>query len=337
MKSKIIKIFLIFCASVLAILIFYLLNKDEKLFSLNKERIFKKEIKLEKSIPLDKKLSLMKYRNNRLYFVSWTDGNQGKLFSLNLKNNQFDEEIDLNSSLESIIINNYYIENGRICFINKANRAISTYDLTSKAVKSLIYRKDFSRISKRSNNLIVSGWDKDYKIYFEKFNMSTKESSEIKIDDDYLHDYENTGITLDGVYYENDNYTVMLPYSVNRAYVFDQESNFSNKIDLIYNKTAFNFRYSKDKKDLMVDPNNLNPNLSGCLDQSNHFYALTDQSTKWDNRDKCYIDIYDVQKNEYISSIKIGDYNNSKPRSILINQNKLYVLFEENLNIYIIK
>jgi hypothetical protein len=129
----------------------------------------------------------------------------------------------------------------------------------------------------------------------------------------------------------------MLPYSTNRIYVFDNEFNYKKKLDLIYNPTDFNFRYTNKKADLMVDPNNLNPNLYGYLDENDLFYILTDQSTKWNKTNQCFIDIYDINNNNYISSIKIDDYNNSKPRSILIHNNKLYVLFEENLNIYNIK
>lgn len=334
MKSKIFKISIILGISILSIFAFYLLNKDDSKLSLNQERIFKHSINLEKSIPLDKKLSLMKYNNNQLYFVSWTDNNQGKLFSLNLQNYKFEPEVDLNPELESIIINNYYIENGNISYINKASKSIISFDPKSKLKSTTIYNKNFSRISKTGSNLLVSGWDDNYNMYFEKYNIKTKATSEVKVQDNYFSEYKNNGIALDGVYYENEKYTILLPYAINRAYIFDHDFNYNRKLDLIFDKTAFKFRYTKDKSDLMVDPNNLNPNLSGFLDKNDLFYILTDQSTKWNNRNQCYIDIYDVNNDKYLNSIKIGDYNNSKPRSILINNNKLYVLFEENLNIY---
>jgi hypothetical protein len=189
-------------------------------------------------------------------------------------------------------------------------------------------------VSKRNSKLLVSGWDENYKIFFEKYDLVTKAISKLDVNDNYLSDYDNTGIALDGMYYDNQNYTIMLPYSINRAFVFDNEYNFKRKLDLIFNKTAFNFRYTEDKKELMVDPNNLNPNLSGYLGANNMMYVLTDMSTKWNNRDQCYIDIYNVNENQYNASLKINDYNNSKPRSIVVNEDKVYVLFEENLNIY---
>lgn len=334
MKSKILKILLVIGISVLCIFAFYLSNKDDSKLTLNKDRVFKDTIKLEKSILLDKKLSLMKYKDSRLYFVSWTDDNQGKLFSLNLQNNTFNPEIDLSDNLESIIINNYYIENEKISYIVKADKSIRTYDLKSKLKNKVFYNKNFSRASKRNSQLLISGWDDNYKIFFEKYDLVTKSINKLDVDDNYLSEYDNTGIALDGVYYDNQNCTIMLPYSINRAFVFDNEYNFKGKLDLIFNKTAFNFRYAEDKKELMVDPNNLNPNLSGYLGVNNKMYVLTDMSTKWNNRNQCYIDIYDVNENEYNTSLKINDYNNSKPRSIIVNADKVYVLFEDNLNIY---
>ncbi|WP_124019569.1 hypothetical protein [Flavobacterium sp. HTF] len=334
MKSKILKISIILGLSILFIFIFYLLNKDESKLSLNQNRVFKDTLKLEKSISLDKKLSLMKFKNNHLYFLSWTDNNQGKLFSLDLVDNNFDPEIDLTDNLESFIINNYFIENGKISYIIKADKSLRSYDLQSKLKSAAFYKKNFARVSKRNSKMLVSGWDNNYKIFFEKYDLQTKEVVKLDIDDDYLSEYNNTGIALDGVYYDNERNSVMLPYSINRAYVFDNKYNYRGKVDLIFNKIAFNFRYSQDKKELMVDPNNLNPNLSGYLSQNDIFYVLTDQSTKWNNMNQCYIDSYEVNKNEYLSSFKIDDYNNSKPRSIVINGDKVYVLFEENLNIY---
>jgi hypothetical protein len=336
MKKKILKITIILAISILAIFIFYFLDKDDSKLKLNKDRVYKLSIKLEKSIDLDKKLSLMKYNDNKLYFVSWTDNNQGKLFTLNLSSNTFDKEIDLNPKLESIIISNYFIEDGKISFVNKAENSILDFDPKSKSTEISIYKKNFSRVSKRSSNLLLSGWDENYNIYFEKYNIKTKKISKINFDDSYLKKYSNNGIVLDGVYYGNEKYTVMLPYAVNRFYVFDREFNYIKGIDLIYDPLNFKFR-NKDKSDIMIDPNNLHPNLSGYLNDKGMFYILTDQSTKWNKKDQCFIDIYDIEKNEYISSIKINDFNGSQPRSILTNKDKLYILFEENLNIYKIK
>lgn len=337
MKYKILRITIILGISILAIFMFYLFNNDDSILTLNQERVYKKSIKLEKTILLDKKLSLMKYNNNLLYFVSWTDNNQGKLFSFNLKNYKFEKEIDLNPKLESLIINSYYIEGENISFFNKANKSIINFDPKTKLRSTTILDENFSRISKRNSDLLVSGWDDDYNIYFEKYNIKTKIASKINIQDDYFSMYENSGISLDGIYYENEKYTIMLPYSINRVYIFNNESNYIKKLDLIYNPTTFKFRHTKDKSDLMVNPNNLNPNLCGYLDEKDMFYILTDQSTKWNKINQCYIDIYDINNNKYVNSIKIDDFNNSAPRSILINKNKLYVLFEENLNIYNIK
>jgi DNA sulfur modification protein DndC len=71
----------------------------------------------------------------------------------------------------------------------------------------------------------------------------------------YLNQYKNNGITLDGVYYSNENFTAMLPYSVNRLFLFNNDFIYKGKIDLIYGKLDFNYRDTEDKS-IYIDPNN---------------------------------------------------------------------------------
>jgi hypothetical protein len=188
---------------------------------------------------------------------------------------------------------------------------------------------------KFGDNVLFSGWDKNYNIFFENYSVKSKKIQPNKFEDNYFLKYENSGISLDGFYYRNDNHVIMLPYAINRVYTFDKNLKYNGKIDLIYGELDFKFRKS-EKEDLFIDPSNLNPNIAGYIDDNDKLYILTDHSTKWDKSNKCFIDIYNLNTKKYEKSLKIDDYNNSKPRFIAIDNsnNKLYVLFDENLNSY---
>lgn len=309
-------------------------NKNNIQLQLNTERIIKDSLILEKTINLDKKLSVMKLASNELYFVSWSQNNQGKLFKYSIENDFSHEVIDLNQKEDTLkIIGNYLIDFDTIYYHDKLKNSIIKSLKNGKIIDLFNYPKQFSRTTKIGDEFIVSGWDKEYNIYFEKLNFKTKNISKINLKDDYLNSYKNNGIALDGVYYSNNNYTVMLPYSVNRIFIFDNKLNYTGKLDLIYGKLDFNYRDTKDNS-IYIDPNNLNPNLSCFIDNDDFIYILTDQSTQWDSSEKCYIDIYNLKNKKYVKSYKINDYKGFKPRHIINYNNKLIVLFEKNINIY---
>ena len=335
MKSKYLKIIIIMVISIISIFIFFIINQSKNKLKLNTERKIQKTLILDNSIKLDKRLSVMKLYQNRLFFVSWTKDNQGKIFRFNLSNNKFEKEINFNKIGGKLLIETYFIENDSIIFYNQLNNSMVFSDFNAKKINEVIYPKRFSRLIKFEDNVLFSGWDKNYNIFFENYNIKSKEIQPNKFEDDYFSKYENSGISLDGFYYKNSNHVIMLPYAINRVYTFDKHLKYNGKIDLIYGELDFKFRKS-EKADLFIDPSNLSPNIAGYIDDNDKLYILTDHSTKWDKSNKCFIDIYNLNTKKYEKSLKIDDYNNSKPRFIAIDNlnNKLYVLFDENLNSY---
>lgn len=334
MNKKITIILLIFVSSltvVMLLITFSQKNKDS--FKLSTERNFEGTLKLEKSINLTDRLSVMKPYDEKLYFVSWANNLKSKLFSFNLNNLNFEKEINIPVPNDSILIDNYFLDDNKKIITNKIKGSIITLDDNYKIINEFTYPKRYSRMAKSKDQILVSGWDDNYKIYFEKFDLKTKAIQKVQVNDSYMREYDNTGITLDGSYYANKNYIVNLPYSVNRAFVFNKDLQFEGKIDLIYKKLDFKYRTASGGN-VYPDPNNLNPNLSGFIDDNNLFYVLVNQASKFELENKCFIDIYDIKTNTYVKSYKIGDYNGSKPRHIVIKNSKLYILFEQNINIY---
>lgn len=334
MKKKI--LFIITISFFITISLFFIFesNKENIQLSLNTPREINKELKLYKSISFKKRLSLMKENNDNLFFVCWENGEQGKLYNYDLIRNQL-KKYDFNKNDSLFIIGDFLLENNFVFLHDKLKNRIIKINLNNpKEYKNVYnYPKDFTRLGKADNNFIISGWDKNYNIFFEKYSLDKDSISRISVSDSYLNKYKKTGISLDGKYYTNNTNTVMIPYSVNKIFKFDENLNYINGIDLIYGETEFKFR-ENDKTNIYTDPNNLNPNLSGFLSSKNYLYILTDESTQFNTMNKCFIDIYDVNNNKYLESFKINDFNQKKPRYITMYNDYILILFDNNLNFY---
>lgn len=315
-------------------------NKNKKQLELNTERNIEKQLTLEEVLKVDKRLSVMRVVSDNLYFVSWSKGNEGKLFDYSLSPLSYIREIDLNIDNDpSMIIGIYNIDGDTLYFHDKMKNSIvkALYNKEVKIEEVYKYPKQFQRMSDNSNNsFIVSGWNKDYEVYFDRFDYKTKKITNIDVKDQYIDVYDNSGITLDGVYYSNEKYSVLLPYGVNRVYLFDRNFSYKGKMNLIYGKLDFEYRDSNNEE-IYVDPNNLYPNLSAFVDKENKLYILTDHSTQWDSSNKCFIDVYNLDNRKYIESYKIDDYEGSKPRHIVKYKDYIIVLFENTINKYLVK
>ena len=329
------KTFIIVLLSIISITILgsmYLLSNKQKPLKLTQKREFITNIELVKSVKTENKLSLIKYFKHKLYFVSWTKNNQGKLFNIDIDSLDVINEFSFNNTSDSLLIGNYFLTKDTVYLFNKMKNSIILTNLNSEKLGEYTYPKRFSRIEKSNNNFLISGWDENFNIYFDKFNLNTKNITPIDFNDEYLSYYDMNGIALDGFYHSNEDYIIMLPYSVNRIFLFNKNLNFIKSMDLIYEKNEFKFRKS-DNGDIYIDPNNLDPNL-WCSLHGNLLFVMSDFSTKWDNKDKCYIDIYKINSGQYFKSIKINDFKGSKPKYLLVKDNKLFILFKDYLNQY---
>ena len=189
MKSKYLKIIIIMVISIISIFIFFIINQSKNKLKLNTERKIQKTLILDNSIKLDKRLSVMKLYQNRLFFVSWTKDNQGKIFRFNLSNNKFEKEINFNKIGGKLLIETYFIENDSIIFYNQLNNSMVFSDFNAKKINEVIYPKRFSRLIKFEDNVLFSGWDKNYNIFFENYNIKSKEIQPNKFEDDYFSKY----------------------------------------------------------------------------------------------------------------------------------------------------
>lgn len=322
------------CVAIILSLLIKNSNKKSNTLIYSIERKVNLNPIVTKIVNFDKKYSVMKLVENNLFFVSWKEeSDKRKIFKYSLQNYSFDKEINLSTKKDSILIDNYFIKKDSIIIFNKIKKSIIILNKDLIKISEKKYPKQFSRATNFGKNILISGWNDKFEIYFEKLDLKNNSIAKVVFDDKYSTEYENTGITLDGFYYDNNNYYVNLPYSINRAFIFNNKFENISKLDLIYNKLDYAYRKSS-KGDVFPDPNNLNPNLSGFLDKKNYFYILTDTSTKFDNFNKCYIDIYNLLENKYIKSIQIKDYLGSKPRHFVYRNNEFIVLYDKNLIFY---
>ncbi|MCF8328710.1 MAG: hypothetical protein K9I37_00080 [Crocinitomicaceae bacterium] len=310
-------------------------NKKNKIELVQKRNI-NKQLVLIKSIKFENILGMMKKTKNDITFACFDNVDGNSIFYFDTIRKKIRKKIELNIPIEKIVVDNYFYSKHGLFIVNSINGTLLKISSDGNIIEKFTYPKKFFRVDNRDDLFLISGWDKNFNLFHEKFNFSLKKISKIVFEDDYLKKYKSNGIALDGAYFSNDYFTVNMPYSVNRIYIFNENFNYTNKMDLIYNPITFKIRNGEDGN-IYPDPNNLNPNKHAYLDSTNIFYCLLNESTKWDKSNKCYIDIYDLKNKKYKESIKVVDFANSEPREIIVAGNRIYILFKSSLNIYLIK
>ena len=106
----------------------------------------------------------------------------------------------------------------------------------------------------------------------------------------------------------------------------------NKRIDFIYKKNEFNYQVTSQDQ-LVLDSNNIHPNLSGAIDSKN-LYVLVDAGTTSEHSDKYYIDVYKIETGKYIESYEIEKFNRIKPSYFLIKDRQMYLSFGESVNKY---
>ncbi|MAU14358.1 MAG: hypothetical protein CMH46_02325 [Muricauda sp.] len=326
-KSKILNIIGVLIIASAALSIIFILGKNDKILETKVKRELG-ELKFIESINTGKKVSLVKQFNDSIYFISWSKSGQGKLFQLS--NNK---EIDFNRYTDSLLIGDYFIsKNNTFTIYNKLKNDLLQINSDDK----LLYKSNapirLSRLFKKDYIYFITDWDENYRFRRFKFNFEDNDLEQLEFNDSYLNEYELSGIALDGFFYHNDDYILNLPFSLNCAYLYDKDFNLIKRIDFIYKKNEFNYQVTPEGQ-LILDSNNIHPNLSGAVDASN-LYVLIDAGTTSKNNYNFLIDVYNIESGEYIRSYEIEKYRGDKPSYFVIKNSQLYLSFGSYINKY---
>lgn len=327
-KSKLYKLLGILALAIVILLTIFLLGKNDKILELNQTRILSDNLKLLETIDAGKKVSLIKEFNDSIYFVSWSKNNQGILFNLitNKENN-------LNVHTDSLLIGDYFIEtDNNLVVHNKLKNELLKIDASGKLYNFEKMPIRISRLYKNDSIYLLTDWDKNYKFRRFKFNPINNNLKPLEFKDEYFNEYDLSGIALDGFFYDNEHFIVNLPFSLNCAYVFNKSFDLVKRVDFIYNKNEFNYQVTSQGQ-LVLDSNNIHPNLSGAVD-SRKLYVLVDAGTTSKRGNKYYIDIYNIESGQYIESYEVEKFNGNKPSYFIIKENHMYLSFGEYVNKY---
>lgn len=336
MIRKLLIIIITFTIITLLTLFSLKINSTEKSIQLKTDRIYSKSLELSESIKLDKDLSLMKIVDNKIFFVSWTFNNQGKIFSLNITDDNYKlEEFDFLNENNLFIIENFFIENDSVFLQNSAEQFMIKASLKNNNQERITLSSNhINKVGKNNEYFILNEWDDEHNLSFTKFNYFTNKHEVIPVKNSYLDEYEYTGISLEGNFHSNKYNTTFVPYSINRIFIFDDKLNYDTSFDLIFDKLDFNFRGSGNE--LYIDPNNLNPNSASFLTEENILWILTKDSKSHKSDTQLNIDIYDINNREYSHSILLDNYEKEQPEFIGLYKDNLVILYRSFLNIYVI-
>lgn len=329
-KFKNILSILVISIIIITVFLYPSINNKAKM-KLDEERLIKNSIHQVKKIDLEGQYDLLKIQNDSMLFISWTKENQGKIYQLNTKKNKIEKYVSIRNNL---IIGNYFrINKKEFLIINNSKNQLITVDANGRVKKINTLNIPIARVILVNDNFFFTTWENDLLMKFYEYNLKSRDLKQIQ-NKTFNDSKKNTGVLYDGILKQSDNKIALIPYATNEVLFFDSKFNFNDKLKLITHETDFKLTKMKNG-DLMVDPNNLYPNINADIYNGN-LYILTNESGVWDTKDKYYVDIYDIQKKKYLYSYYIDD-TTIRPREIIVKDNLLHVLGKNKLNIYEIK
>lgn len=309
----------------------YTAVSNKKKLKLNTERIINNSFVEIKNNDFEDKYDLIKSYNDSLFLISWKKENKGNLYWFNKKNGKVEKKFDVG---KNILISDYYKKDDKFLILNKPKKElISVQNLDYKNNLTYHLDKSISRGLLINDHLKFTAYGDDIAMRFYDYNLNDNSLKEVN-NNVFNKEQKNTGVLYDGVLKYSNNQVVLIPYSTNEVLFFDGNFNLKSKMRLITDRTDFKFTEMKNGE-LMPDPNNLYPNIYSDVSE-NRLYVLTNEYGSWDTKDKYYIDVYNINTKKYEFSYFISD-SNIFPREILVENNLIYVLGKNKLNIYEIK
>ncbi len=333
MKKKLNAILLILVGAVISVLLLVFSNpskqsKDDTIF---KAVTIAGKLKLIKDSSTEHQYSVIKEYEGSIYAITWDENFKNILYQFNKESLQVEKEFKLSPDILTFKIDDYFIFKDSIIILNKDLNEILTMNRNFQTTRKFKFPTYGSRIIVKNNKILYSDWDDSFKLYYKHINNNVV-SADLKIDDVLISEY-GSGIIYDGYFSQNEVYAVALPYSANKAIVFDQHLNYLKKIQLRYEDLDFQF-VKASNGDVYPSPNNLNPNLSGFVDADSLLYVLMTQSVQFDTKDKCFIDVYSIETGKYLHSFHVPDLNGSAPRSFIKQGNQFVILYDKNIAIF---
>ncbi|MDF2934213.1 MAG: hypothetical protein K0R36_3544 [Chryseobacterium sp.] len=341
MKQKIYSILAItiFAFIIVGVLFWSSLKKEQKIEFLTERNII--NLKKADAIDLKDNFSQMRFYNDELFFVSYEDGNQGKLYKFDSKTkkiNLFKDFNQYNKQGEKNIIGEYYIknENDSLKYFYKNNGNNSFRSIYND---QLLYEKEFKIMIQRifyhdDENSIVTTWNPSFEPEYYRYNIKKQEFSRIKFDYNLIKNIKFQGVALDGIFSSNNNQIFLTSYAQNLVFLFDKQFNYTGHFTLNYKNPTFNILHTKEKSVPVIDPNNRLPNISVDVDDQ-YYYVLTNEKGDREGPGTYFVDRYNLIDKKYNQSIKIEvKENNLAPKEIRINKNKLYILTKKNMTVY---
>lgn len=329
-KLKNILTIIIISTIIISIFLYSSLSNREKI-KLDVNRSINTSMNIYDKIDLKNDYDLMKVFNDTIYFVSWNNKNKGKLYFLNKKNKKIESYL---STKNDVIIGNYYKNNlNNITLLDTSQRKILTVNNTGKIINENHLQTPIARGIMLNDDLFFTTWNNDLILKFFKLKTNNQELSEIK-NNIFSELEKHTGIIYDGILKQADNKIVLVPYSANEVLFFNSNFEFEKKLKLIPQKQDFKLLKIKNGETI-ADPNNLYPNIYSDI-HNGKLYILSNSSGRWNIKDTYYIDVYNIKNSNYEYSYIIDD-SSIIPREILVNDNKIFVLGKNKLNVYEIK
>ncbi|PJB12639.1 MAG: hypothetical protein CO119_05485, partial [Flavobacteriales bacterium CG_4_9_14_3_um_filter_40_17] len=327
MAKKVLVLCLITILLVLGLYIFIEDRNRSVIFSENRK--ITKTLVVKKSFTLTKELDLMRFQENKLYFVNWNDGT---IERMNLNSFKIDKTFGNKGEgpKENLNISMYEIEEDSFFTYDQKTHAIQQVNFND----SLLYYKKLTTSLwgsvKVGESFLLGGWDKgmNYKMRFEKYNMPTSNFVEINTDP-IFNNVKFSGLVYHGFFIKNKNYEVYIPFSNDKIFVFDNSPSFAYSYNLIYDVPNPEFRYVGDE--LIPDRKNFESNSNAFLDDLNNLYIL---SRIQKDSDSMIVDVYNIVNKKYLYSFKIPNFKEEEAREIIKVKSTLYVLYNSSIVSY---
>lgn len=296
---------------------------------LTQERIIHENKQLYK-INFNANLDLMSIHDNKLYFVDW---NQGSFHFFNTEIKKFDPTFGHygRSPKEYINVVNYKITDSSLISFDSAKSIFKNHGFNDSLYSYLKIPQGFDAAVFKKNEVLAMtrGADEnDFKLNFYIYDALKNLKKDIKLTKNRFSK-AFSGLSYNGYFTEDKkgNNFIFIPFDSNFFMIFDQDFNFLREGKTIYNTPDPNFRMTEDG--LVKDDYSREVNINASI-YNNVLYILTNVSQANENY---YIDYYNLENSKYLGSYKLNSSEKDKPREILVDKNKIHVLYHESFTV----
>jgi len=306
-------------------LAYFAVEKREKIV-LKQDRIFR-PIFLINKLDLNGNYSLIKVFNDRLFFTSWDENLKGKIYMLKENEKIISERYNFQDKISAI--GNYYIDNDTVTFYDEIKYPKRLFKFNKKQycewqLNAPIHKMEFS-----NDGFMQYSLDS---LKFPSIFHHADTMKEMHLTYNFK-ELKYPGIQLDGIFRIYENKTFMIPFVLDKIFIFNNDTNIhTNTIELI--NRPRNFQFFEKNGILMYDSNNSFPNISMDL-QGDKVYVLTNETGIWDHRGRYFVDVYDTKDGKYLFSYLLNfEDKENLPKEIVLKGDNFYLLSNKYLYKY---